>query len=154
MDRIAVLLVSLAAACIAPACAYPGPDGNAPAIVRQDSLSLEQCLEIAIENSNQIVISEGRVIKAQMGVKDARAGFLPELHLLGGYNVTDTFSSVEWSADHYSLSLAASISPFNGGRNIINTARSRESLSSAEQSRRLTEINLVLDVMARYYSLF
>ncbi len=153
MDRIALLLVGLVAACTAPVCAYPGPDSSAPAIVSEDSLSLEQCLEIAIKNSNQIVITEGQVIKAEMGVKDARSGFLPELHLLGGYNVTDTFSRLEWSENHYSLSLAASISPFNGGRNFINTAKSRESLSRAEQSLRLTEIDLVLDVMTKYYGL-
>jgi outer membrane protein len=153
MDKIQVLLVGLIAVCIAPVCACSEPDTNAPAIASEDSLSLERCLEIALDNSNQIAIAEGDVIRAEMGLKDAWSGFLPELHLSGGYNLTDTFNRLEWNENHYSLSLGASVSPFNGGRNFINTAKSRETLSSAEQSQRLTAINLVLDVMSRYYNL-
>jgi outer membrane protein len=153
MDRIEVLLVGIIAVCIAPVWAYAAPESNAPAIASEDSLSLEQCLEIAVSNSYRIAIAEGNVIKAEIGVKDAKSGFLPELRLLGGYNLTDTFNRLEWNSNYYSLSLVASISPFNGGRNFISTAKSRESLSSAEQSRRLAEMNLVLDVMAKYYSL-
>jgi outer membrane protein len=153
MDRIKVSLAVLIAGCIAPVCAYAGPESNVPAVASEDSLSLEQCLEIAVDNSNQIAISEGDVIKAEIGLKDARSGFLPELHLSGGYNITDTFNRLEWNENHYSLSLGASMSPFNGGRNFMNTAKSRESLSSAEQSHRLTQINLFLDVMTKYYNL-
>lgn len=153
MNKFEVLLVGLIAACIAPVCTYPGPGGNVPAIASEDSLSLERCLEIAVDNSNRIAIAKGNVIKAEISLKDARSGFLPELHLSGGYNLTNTFNRLEWNENHYSLSLGASMTPFNGGRNFINTAKSRESLSSAEQSRRLAEINLVLDVMSKYYSL-
>ena len=153
MYRIEALAVGIIAACIVPVLAYPGPDGSPSAVASEESLSLEQCLEIAVGNSYRIAISEGNVSKAEIGVKDARTAFLPELHLLGGYNLTSTFNRLEWGPDYYSLSLAASISLFNGGRNFINTAKSRESLSSAKQSRRLTETDLVLEVMAKYYGL-
>jgi outer membrane protein len=153
MDKIEVLLVWLVAACIAPVCAYPGPGSNVPAIAFEDLLSLQRCLEIAVDNSNQIAITEGDVLKAEMGLKDAWSGFLPELHLSGGYNLTDRYNRFEWNENHYSLSLGASVSPFNGGRNFINTAKSRESLASAKQSLRLTETNLALEVMSKYYNL-
>ena len=71
-----------------------------PAIASGDSLTLERCLEIAIDNSNQIAITEGDVIKAEIGLKDAWSGFLPELHLSGGYNLTDTFNRLEWNENH------------------------------------------------------
>jgi outer membrane protein len=153
MQKTELLVVGLLVVFVAPACAYPAPDSNAPAEASGDSLSLELCLEIAVSKSYQVAIAEGYVTKAEIGVKDAKSGFLPDLYLSGGYNVTDTFNRPQWSPEYYSLSLAASISPFNGGRNFINTARSRESLASAQQSRRLAEINLILDVMAKYYSL-
>jgi len=153
MDRIKVLLVGTVAACIAPVWAYPASEGNVPSIATDDSLSLERCLEIAIDNSNQIAITEGELIKAEIGLQDAWAGFLPELHLYGGYSLTRTFSTLEWNENHYNLSLGASMDLFNGGKNLINTAKSRESLSSAEQSLRLAETNLVLDVMNKYYNL-
>lgn len=144
MDKIVILVAGLLVACIAPACAWPAPG---------DSLSLGQCLEIAVGNSYQMDITEGKVTEAEIGVNDAKSGFLPELRLQGGYNLTDTFNRPQWNADYYSLSLVASISPFNGGRNFINLAKSREALASAEQGSRLTEINLILDVMDKYYSL-
>jgi outer membrane protein len=152
MVRIKVLLVGILAACMAPVCAYPGPDGNATAGTLGDSLSLEQCLEIAIDNSSRIAIADGNTIKAEMGLKDARAAFLPELDLSGGYDLTDTFNRLEWNPNHYSLSLGASMSPFNGGRNFINVSKSHEAVSSARQGRRLTEIALVVDVMSKYYN--
>jgi outer membrane protein len=153
MDKIRILLVGVIATCIAPVCTYPGPDGNVPAIASEDSVSLERCLEIAVDNSNRIAIAEGDVTRARIGLKDAWSGFLPEVHLSGGYDLTDSYNSLEWNENHYSLSLGASVSPFKGGRNFINTANSRESLSSAQQSRRLTEIDLVLEVMSKYYDL-
>ena len=153
MDRIQILLVGLIAGCLAPVCAYPVADGSIPAIESQDSLSLGQCLEIAVDNSNQIAIAQGDVVKAEIGLRDAWSAFMPELHLSGGYDLTDRFNKLEWNENHYSLSLGASLNLFNGGRNLINTAKSRESLSFAEQSRRLAEINLILDVMATYYNL-
>ena len=153
MDKIEVLLVGLVVVCIAPVRTYPGPVSNAPAIASEDSLSIQQCIEIAAHNSSEMAIAEGNVVKAEIGVKDARSSFLPELRMSGGYNLSDTFNRLEWNENHYSLSLGASVSPFDGGRNLISTAKSRESLSSAQQSRRLAKIDLVLDVMSKYYNL-
>jgi outer membrane protein TolC len=158
VDRIAKLILGIMAVVVAPLLiapmrAYPEPDGGTAAIAALDSLGLEECLSIALANSFQIAISEGNVEKAEIGVKDAKAAFLPELRLLGGYYIGDTYSSPGWNPDYYSLSLAASVTPFNGGKNFINTAKSRESLSSARQSRLLAETDLILEVMARYYGL-
>ena len=153
MDKFEVALVGLIALCIAPFCAYADPYNGAGAIASGDSLSLERCLEIALDNSTEIAIAEGDVTRAELGLKDAWSAFLPELRLSGGYDLSDTFNRLEWNNNHYSVSLGAAISPFNGGRNFINTAKSRETLSSAEQSHRLTVIGKVLDVMSKYYSL-
>jgi len=153
MERIGVLLMGLVAVSIAPACEGAVPGSPAPAEAPGDTLSLEQCLQVALSNSNQVSIAEGDVVKAELGVKDAWSEFLPEVNLSGGYDLTDRFNRLEWSQNHYSLSLGAAVSPFNGGRNFINTAKSRETVSAAEQSRRLTIINLILDVMSRYYDL-
>jgi outer membrane protein len=153
MGMRAVLLAGIAAMSLAPVCACSAADGGGRPVAYSDSLSLEQCLEIAGRNSNQIAITQGNVLQAEIGVKDAKAAFLPELHLTGGYNLTDAFNRLEWNADHYSLSLVASVSPFNGGRNFINSAKSRESLSSAREGLHLATMNLALDVITRYYNM-
>ncbi|HID92761.1 MAG TPA: TolC family protein, partial [bacterium (Candidatus Stahlbacteria)] len=119
----------------------------------KDSLTLEQCIDIALKNSPQIAVAKGDVTKANINLKDARAQFLPELYLLGGYNLNDIYDRLEWNENHYSLTLNASMIPYNGGRNLINVAKSRASLTSAKQGYRLTKIVLILDVIRKYYNL-
>jgi outer membrane protein len=153
MGRIYTLFMVILAACTAPVWADSGMGDPVPAVAPEESLSLERCIEIAIDNSNQIAITRGNVIKAEIGVQDAWSGFLPELHLSGGYDLTDAFSSLDWDENHYSLALGASVDLFDGGRKFISTRKSKESLSSAEQGLRLTEINLIVNVMTKYYNL-
>lgn len=129
------------------------PDNYALATLSEDLLTLEQSIEIALKNSHKIAIAEGNVGKAEINLKDARSGFLPELYLSGGYNLNDIYDRFEWNENHYSLSLNASMIPFNSGRTLINAAKSRESLSSAKQNYRLAEIILILDVIRKYYNL-
>jgi outer membrane protein len=153
MNRISTTPVWLMVALLVPICAHAGPGDIAARPSPGDSLNLEQCLEIAFENSRDIAIGRGTVVKAEINVKDARAGFMPDVYLSGGYNVTDTYDKLEWNENHYSLSLNASMTPFNGGKTWISTAKSKESLASTKQSYRLTEIGLILDVIRKYYSL-
>lgn len=129
------------------------PDNHTLATLSEDSLTLEQSIEIALKNSHKIAIAEGNVSNAGINLKDARSGFLPELDLTGGYNLNDIYDRFEWNENHYSLSLNAAMIPFNSGRTLINAAKSRESLSSTKQGYRLTEIILILDVIRKYYNL-
>ncbi len=129
------------------------PNNHTLATLSEDSLTLEQSIEIALKNSHKIAIAEGNVSNAEINLKDARSGFLPELDLTGGYNLNDIYDRFEWNENHYSLSLNAAMIPFNSGRTLINAAKSRESLSSAKQGYRLTEIILILDVIRKYYNL-
>jgi|GEM_PF-1172290 len=129
------------------------PNNHTLVTLSEDSLTLEQSIEIALKNSHKIAIAEGNVSNAEINLKDARSGFLPALDLTGGYNLNDIYDRFEWNENHYSLSLNASMIPFNSGRTLINAAKSRESLSSAKQDYRLTEIILILDVIRKYYNL-
>jgi outer membrane protein len=153
MNRIITTLAWFMVALLVPIWAHASSGDSAAPPSPGDSLSLEQCIEIALENSPDIAISRGSVVKAEISLKDARAGFMPDLYLSGGYNVTDVYDKLEWNDNHYSMSLNASITPFNGGRTWISIAKSRESLASARQSDRLTESGLMLDVISKYYSL-
>jgi outer membrane protein len=153
MDMMRTVLVGTLAACTVSVAAFAAPDGAAPPGAPGDSLGLEQCIEIAIDNSTEISVADGNILKAEMGLKDAWTAFLPEIDLSGGYNLTDTFNRLEWNDNHYSLTLGATMTPFDGGRNLINTAKSKEGISSAKQNLRLAEIGLIVDVMSKYYGL-
>lgn len=129
------------------------PNNHTLATLSEDSLTLEQCIEIALKNSDEIAIAEGNVTKANINLKDAKSGFLPEFHLSGGYNLNDIYDRLEWNENHYSLSISASITPFTSGRTFINVAKSKAALSSAKEGYRLTEITLILDIIRKYYNL-
>jgi len=116
-------------------------------------LAIEQCIEIALKNSYEIAIGRGSVKKAEINLKDAKAGRLPELNLSGGYNLNNTYNRLEWDENHYDLAISASIIPYTGGRTRINIMKSQTLLDIARENYRLTEITLVLEVINKYYNL-
>lgn len=119
----------------------------------QESFSIDKCIEIALLNSPIIVVAEGSVRKSELDVGDAKAGFLPDISLSGGYYINDTYNTLSWNSDHYDLFLSASIEPFNSGRTYLDIERTNANLSSAREGYRLTRMNLIMEVISRYYNL-
>lgn len=151
--------VGILAACIVvefsiPILAYSAQNGrDRVGTAPEDSLTLDQCIAIALKNSHKVAITKGNISKARINLKDARSGFLPEIYLYGGYNLNDAYSRFEWNEKYYNLSISASTTPFASGKKLINVAKSKASLSSAQEGYRLTKASLALDVTKRYYSL-
>jgi outer membrane protein len=117
------------------------------------TLSLKECIEIALENSPLIKIAEGGVLKSKLDVGDARAGFLPDVSLSGGYYINETYNTLEWNENHYNLSMSTSMQPFTSGRTYLDMERADANLVSSREGYRLTEMNLVMEVISRYYNL-
>ena len=128
-------------------------EGSTGPSLPEDILTIEQCIEIALKNSYEIIKGRGELNKAEINLKDAKAGRLPELNLSGGYNLNDTYHKLEWDENYYDLTLSASIAPYNGGRTRINVLKSHALLDSAKENYRLTKMTLVLDVINKYYNL-
>jgi outer membrane protein len=121
--------------------------------ISQEDFSIDQCVEIALENSPLISIAKGSVKKSELDVGDAKAGFLPEVNLSGGYYLNDTYNTLSWDSDHYDLALSASIKPFSSGRTYLDVERTNANLTSAREGYRLTRMNLIMEVIERYYNL-
>jgi outer membrane protein len=119
----------------------------------EDTFSIDQCIEIALKNSPLIAIAEGRVKKSKLDIDDARADLLPEINLSGGYYLNKTYNEFGWNQDYYDLNLSASVQPFNSGRTYLNVERTNEGLISTKEGFRLTRMNLILEVISRYYNL-
>ena len=115
--------------------------------------SIDRCVEIALLNSPLIGIAEGSVRKSELDVKDAKAGYLPDISLSGGYNINDTYNTLSWNGNHYDLALSASIQPFNSGRTYLDVERTDANLTSAREGYRLTRMNLIMEVIEGYYNL-
>jgi len=147
---IVCLLIELA---IPPFAYSKQPKGPEMGPLSEDSLTLEQCVEIALKNSHKVAITKGDISKARINLKDATSGFLPEIYLYGGYNLNDAYNRLEWDEKHYNLSISASATPFNSGKKLINVAKSKASLSLAQEGYGLTKASLALGVTKRHYSL-
>jgi len=117
------------------------------------SFSIEKCVEIALENSPLILIAEGSVRKSELDVGDARAGYLPDINLSGGYYLNETYNTLSWNSNHYDLALSASMKPFSSGRTYLDIERSDANLMSSREGYRLTRMNLIMEVIRRYYNL-
>ncbi len=115
--------------------------------------SIDQCVEFALLNSPLIGVAEGSVRKSELDVKDAKANFLPEISLSGGYYINDTYNTLSWNSDHYDLALSASIEPFSSGRTYLDVERTDANLTSAREGYRLTRMNLIMEVIEGYYNL-
>ncbi len=154
-----IMKVGLLMACLTiglPTTAFTNPEepkGQTLKPLSNDSLTLNQCIAIALRNSHRVAITKGEISKAKINLKDARAGFLPEVYLSGGYTLNNIYDELEWNEKHYNLTLSASMSPFAGGRKLINVSNSKASLSVAQEGYRLTQASLVLDVTRKYYNL-
>jgi len=122
-------------------------------MVVDDTLSINRCIEIALKNSPMIVIAEGGVKKSELDVSDARADLLPDIGLSGGYYLNETYNAFGWDRNYYDLTLFASIKPFNSGRTYLNVEKTNANLVFSRESYRLTKINLIMEVVRRYYNL-
>jgi len=121
--------------------------------VLRGALSIDQCIRIALENSPLIRVAEGSVKKSELDVGDAKANFLPEVDLSGGYYINETYNTFEWNRDHYDLILSASMQPFSSGKTYLDIERTNANLNSAREGYRLTRMDLIMEVISRYYNL-
>lgn len=117
------------------------------------AFSIDQCVEIALKNSPLILVAEGSVKKRELDVGDAKAGFLPDVNLSGGYYINETHNALEWNQNHYELGLSASIQPFSSGKTYLDVERTNANLKSAREGYRLTRMDLIMEVISRYYNL-
>ena len=129
------------------------PKGQSRKALFDDSLTLHQCIALALRNSPKVAIAKGNVSKARINLRDAQSGFLPQVNLSGGYGINNLNKEFLWNENHYHLSLSASMNPFSGGKKFLNVAKTQASFSSTREGYRLTRSSLVREVTGKYYNL-
>ena len=126
-------------------------------VAQQAELTLEEAIQIALENNYQIQQAENNRGLANTQVRSAQADFLPNLNasFSGNRNVGRQFIQEDLAFDDrttYSLggSLNTSVTIFNGFSNIANLRRAQADLATEEaQMQRLRE-NIMFDTASRY----
>lgn len=123
-------------------------------------LTLSDCVQRALDARNELSIARNDLRVAQQGVVAARAGFLPQMQLTGGYTYNSpsrTGGSQQYislnSVHEYVTQFGASLPIDTSGRLRAELARARSEREAARQSVRLTERDLRKAVTASYYRL-
>lgn len=102
-----------------------------------DSVSIEEAVERALRVNPQMVQAETGVRSAALGMRQARANFLPTLSVSSGASLSSserfdpsTNLRVSGQSDSYSAGISSNMDLFSGGRNIAAV----RSASAAEEA--------------------
>ncbi len=114
-------------------------------------LTLKECVRIALENSSKIAIAKRDLTQAELEIKDAKAGYLPGLDLSAGYNINDTYNKIEWTEDHYDVSLSLTSTFYDNGKTSAQTKQAKARLESAMVDFQKIRNELILLVTKNYY---
>jgi len=115
------------------------------------TLTLEECISIALERNADAVIAEKNVESAAVGVKGAVANFLPQLDASSSYSRSPAEMSQD--PDEFSAGLSLRQSLYRGGYNLANLSYVRAGHKKAQDSYEQTRQLVALEVKVRYFDL-
>lgn len=123
----------------------------------QTTLTLEEAVNIALENNYQLKQAENDQQLAETNVFSAKADFLPSLNanLSGSRNVGRQFVQEDLSFDDrttygFSGSLNANVTIFNGFSNIANLRQARADKAGVEEQNQRLRENVIFETASRY----
>lgn len=116
-------------------------------------LTLEQCIQTALENSSKIAVAKRSLTQAQLEVKDAKAGYLPRLDISADYQVDDTYNKIEWTEDHYEAKASLKETFYDNGQTQARIKQAKASLKAARVDFQKIRDELIFEVTGSYYEL-
>lgn len=127
---------------------------------QNNRITLQEAVEIALENNVQIKRSENTIESQQANVTQSRAQFLPNLSAsvnsgrsIGRQFDTSTGSITEQAGNRSSPNIQSSITLFNGWQNINNLRASRSSLSTAEDDHQRNRESIMFNTASQFLAI-
>ncbi|MBW2050140.1 MAG: TolC family protein [Deltaproteobacteria bacterium] len=139
-----------------------GVNVNSPTRVIDDtriipfSLSLKDCLRLAIEHRPEFEIVQKSIRIEEEGISTVRAGYLPRIYLAGGYNWDDddhvryADSSGGLHRSNISGMIGIKIDLFSGGKTTAEMRRARKRLAKSEEKAKEVCDGISLQVKAAF----
>ncbi len=114
--------------------------------------TLEECLELAMQNRPELKLGRLAVNMAETGEKIARDGFYPTISLQGVYS--ETGDNVKEAGDNrvFSVGINAQWEIFSGGRTLNNTSKAKLSTSKAVYTLMDSVNHIANSVKSLYFS--
>lgn len=108
------------------------------AISAGDTLSLDECIELALKNNPTIIGDREAVSEAEIGITISRSPYFPKLDASSSY----TRGGNGTSREGYSSGLSFSQTLFQGGRNMaaVNAAKAQRNITVLNLKQRQNEI--------------
>ena len=115
------------------------------------SLTVDECVRIALENKPSLKRAEQDVTIARLNRASTGALMLPSVNASNSFSETTYGNSSSEASERYSGGLSLSQSLFNFGTKINTLKQSDNSYNTAKQQRRQAKARIILDVHTFYY---
>ena len=113
-------------------------------------LALQECIQIAVENSTNMRNARIDLAVQELRVKDARARYYPELFLNGRYNFSDQVD-FGFERENYDADITGQYTLWDNGQREVNFAQAKESRSTTASRNEQIRQNLIFQVTQAYY---
>ncbi len=115
------------------------------------SLNVDECVRIALENKPSLKRAEQDVTIARLNRASTGALMLPSVNANNSFSETTYGNSSSESTERYSGGLSLSQSLFNFGSKINTLKQSDNTYNTAKQQKRQAKSRVILDVYTYYY---
>ena len=114
-------------------------------------LTLEQCIQLAIENSTDMRNARINLAIDGLLVKDARARYYPDIFLDGRYDFSDALD-FGFERENYDLGVTGQYTLWDNGQREANFSQAKERRNATISRNEQTKQNLVFQVTQAYYN--
>ncbi len=118
-------------------------------VIRDESLTLQRCMEIAIENNPGLSVARDRIDIAKSTIRKSRSELFPQI--TGGYRYSGSGKPGDTYQTGGSAKLSLSQSIYNGGYNLSALSLSRNTLRITDEELRKIKNLLMLDIKTSFY---
>ena len=126
------------------------PDVEDVEIDLSKPLTLERCIELALENSSDMRNARLEFAIQDLRVKNARAQFLPEVSLGGRYGISDRVD-FGFKRANYDLDFSGRYTLWDHGQRGANYLRAKERRKSTENRNERIKHGLIFQIVQAYY---
>lgn len=113
-------------------------------------LTLERCIELALENSSDMRNARLELAIQDLSVKNARARFLPEVSLGSRYGISDRVD-FGFERANYDLDVSSRYTLWDHGQRGANYLRAKERRKSTENRNERIKQGLIFQIVEAYY---
>ena len=116
-----------------------------------EPLTLEQCIQLAVENSADMRNARINLAIDGLRVKDARARYYPDIFVNGRYDFSDAVD-FGFERENYDLGMGGQYTLWDNGQREANFSQAKDQRDATLNRNEQTKQNLIFQVTQAYYN--